>query len=405
MYEFRMPSLGADMKAAKLVEWKVKPGDKVNRGDIIAELETEKGDIDVEVFENGVIDQLLVDPGNKLPVGTVMAIIKNGGEEIIHEVKPAMKKVEEEPLKKERPEISRPGYQEPPVEKEHRVRASPLAKKVAADLGIDLKTVKGSGPNGAIEKADVVKASEESKKEKIPGEVVFPEPGRKVTEERPFGMRQAIAAAMSRSNREIPHYYLQTEIDMSKPLIWLETENQKRGVKERLLPAVILMKAVAKALIDVPELNGYWQNDQLEIKDAIHIGFAISLRQGGLIAPALHHVDMKNLDELMQDMLDLTMRTRSGKLRSSELTDGTITVTNLGDRGVETVFGVIYPPQVALIGFGKVTERPWAENGMLDVRRVLTVTLSADHRATDGHRGALFLETLNRYLQDTENYE
>jgi pyruvate dehydrogenase E2 component (dihydrolipoamide acetyltransferase) len=213
-------------------------------------------------------------------------------------------------------------------------------------------------------------------------------------------MRRAIAAAMARSKREIPHYYLETPIDMSRALCWLEAENQKRSIKERLLPAVVLLKAVARALGDVPELNGYWLDDRLQPQEAVHIGFAIALRQGGLIAPAMHHVDLKSLDEIMAALRDLVSRVRAGRLRSSEMTDATITVTNLGDLGVQTVYGVIYPPQVALVGFGKITERPWAEQGMLGVRPVLTATLAADHRATDGRRGAQFLEALNRYVQE-----
>jgi pyruvate dehydrogenase E2 component (dihydrolipoamide acetyltransferase) len=213
-------------------------------------------------------------------------------------------------------------------------------------------------------------------------------------------MRRAIAAAMARSNREIPHYYLETRIDMSRALRWLETENQQRGMKARLLSVVLLIKAVAKALGDVPELNGYWIDDSLQLQDAIHLGFAISLRQGGLVIPAIHHADLKSLDELMEVLHDLIPRVRAGRLRSSELTDATVTVTNLGDLGVEAVYGVIYPPQVALVGFGKIIEQPWAENGMLGIRPILTATLAADHRATDGHRGGQFLESLNRHLQE-----
>jgi pyruvate dehydrogenase E2 component (dihydrolipoamide acetyltransferase) len=215
-------------------------------------------------------------------------------------------------------------------------------------------------------------------------------------------MRRAIAAAMARANREIPHYYLEMHIDMSRALRWLEAENLKRPIKDRLLPAVLLLKAVARALGDVPELNGYWLDDRHQPQEAIHIGFAIALRQGGLVTPAIHHVDLKSLDELMEALRDLIMRVRAGRLRSSELTDATITVTNLGDMGVETVYGVIYPPQVALIGLGKIVEQPWAENGMLGVRPVLTATLAGDHRATDGRRGAQFLEALNRYLQEAD---
>jgi pyruvate dehydrogenase E2 component (dihydrolipoamide acetyltransferase) len=216
-------------------------------------------------------------------------------------------------------------------------------------------------------------------------------------------MRRAIAAAMARSNREIPHYYLETRIDMSRALRWLEAENLKRSIKELILPVVLLIKAVAKALSEVPELNGYWIEDRFQAQEAINIGFAISLRQGGLITPALLSVDTKSLDEVMEAMRDLITRTRAGRLRSSEMTDATITVTSLGDLGVETVYGVIYPPQVALVGFGKITEQPWAENGMLGIRPVVMATLAGDHRATDGRRGAQFLDALNRFLQEPAN--
>jgi pyruvate dehydrogenase E2 component (dihydrolipoamide acetyltransferase) len=183
---------------------------------------------------------------------------------------------------------------------------------------------------------------------------------------------------------------------------WLEEENLKRTIKDRLLPVVMLLKAVARALVDVPELNGDWIDDHLQTSEAINIGFAISLRQGGLVTPALHNVDLKSMDELREAINDLIMRTRAGRLRSSEMTDSTITVTSLGDRGVEKVFGVIYPPQVALVGFGKTIDQPWVENGMLGIRPVLIATLAGDHRATDGHRGGLFLDALNRYLQEVE---
>lgn len=215
-------------------------------------------------------------------------------------------------------------------------------------------------------------------------------------------MRRAIALAMARSNREIPHYYLETHINMGRALHFLESENQKRPIKDRLLIGVVLIKAVAKALIEVPELNGFWKDDRHQPQESIHIGLAIALRQGGLVVPALHDCDTKSLDELMQGMTDLIARARSGRLRGSELTDATITITHLGDLGVETVFGVIYPPQVALVGFGKIVDSAWAEDGMLGVRPVLTATIAGDHRATDGRRGAQFLTVLNRLLQEPE---
>jgi pyruvate dehydrogenase E2 component (dihydrolipoamide acetyltransferase) len=215
-------------------------------------------------------------------------------------------------------------------------------------------------------------------------------------------MRAAIGAAMARSKREIPHYYLSTRIDMSRALRWLGEQNEKRQPAERLLPAVLMLRAVALAVDDVPEMNGYWIDDEFRAGGGVHIGVGIALRTGGLVAPAIHDVDRKTLDELMHHLLDLVKRARAGSMRSSEVTDATITVTNLGDQGVETVFGVIYPPQVALVGFGKIAERPWAADGMLGVHPVVTATLAADHRASDGHRGGRFLTAIDRLLQEPE---
>lgn len=449
MGEFCMPSLGADMQAGTLLEWKVKPGDRVKRGDIIAVVDTDKAAIEVESFESGVVEQLLVQPGEKVPVGTVLAIIRTehmtaGAEAVAPApaeplpvragMEPKLRPGMVEPVARELP-LPRPPLQPsptarivpglaegvetvPPVPlppptaaRTERIKASPLARRLAVELGVDLGTVRGTGPDGAIGRADVESAAAgrpipaaaappllpETKAPSPPAEAKAPPTDYQA------GMRRAIAAAMARSNREIPHYYLETRIDMSRALRWLEAENLKRSIKERILSVVLLLKAVAKALGEVPELNGYWIEDRFQAQEAINIGFAISLRQGGLITPALLSVDTKSLDEVMEAMRDLITRTRAGRLRSSELTDATITVTSLGDLGVETVYGVIYPPQVALVGFGKITEQPWAENGMLGIRPVVMATLAGDHRATDGRRGAQFLDALNRFLQEPAN--
>jgi pyruvate dehydrogenase E2 component (dihydrolipoamide acetyltransferase) len=215
-------------------------------------------------------------------------------------------------------------------------------------------------------------------------------------------MRQTIAAAMTRSKREIPHYYLSTTIDMGPAAIWLAEQNALRPITERLLYGVLLLKAVALALREVPQLNAVWEVDRAEQRPEIHVGLAISLRQGGLVAPALHHTDRLTLDELMLKFRDLVSRARAGSLRSSEMADPTITVTSLGETGVETVYGVIYPPQVAMVGFGKLVERPWVVAGQVVARPVITATLSADHRVTDGHRGALFLAAIDRLLQEPD---
>lgn len=417
MAEFTMPSLGADMAAGTLIEWLVKPGDHVKRGDTMAVVGTEKGEIEVEVFEEGVVEQLLAPEGAETPVGAVLAILRGVGE-----AAPAAEKV---PAVAAMPPAA-PAMLPPTAVEGRRVRVSPLARKLAAELGVNLDRVQGTGENGAITRADIEAAAQA----KPPAEVVpapAAAPPAPIVKEKPVpptepapappaaekpvappgadfaaAMRHAIALAMARANREIPHYYLQVRIDMSKALKWLEAENQKRSIKDRVLPVVLLLKATAKALVEFPELNGYWLDDRLQPQEAINIGFAIALRQGGLITPAIHNVDLKDMDELMEAMRDLIMRTRTGRLRSSEMTDATITVTNLGDLGVETVYGVIYPPQVALVGFGKVTDQPWVENGMIGIRPVLTATIAGDHRATDGRTGAQFLDVLNRLLQEPE---
>jgi pyruvate dehydrogenase E2 component (dihydrolipoamide acetyltransferase) len=278
----------------------------------------------------------------------------------------------------------------------HAPRVHPVARKMAEALGVDLSKVTGTGASGAITKADVEAAAQ-------PAPVVeAPAPAAPEARDRAASMRRAIGAAMARSKREIPHYYLATEIDMRRALAWLEGENRNRPVEERLLPAAVLLKAVALALRKVPELNGFWVDGAFQPSAAIHLGVAVAIRGGGLIAPAIHDTDQKSLGELMGALRDLVQRARAGTLRSSEMSDPTITVTNLGDQGVGTVFGVIYPPQVALVGLGRIAERPWAENGLLGVRPVLTATLSADHRATDGHRGGLFLAALDHLLQEPE---
>ena len=215
-------------------------------------------------------------------------------------------------------------------------------------------------------------------------------------------MRQAIAAAMSRSKREIPHYYLDTRIDLGRALAWLREQNERLPMTERLLPAVLFLKAVALAVRQFPELNGFWREGAFHPSQAVHLGVVVSLRQGGLMVPALHDVPGKPLGTLMREMSDLIQRARRGALRSSELADSTLTVTSLGDPGADRVLGVIFPPQVAIVGFGSVREGPWVVEGRCVPRPLVIASLSADHRASDGHRGAAFLARVEHLLQEPE---
>jgi len=269
---------------------------------------------------------------------------------------------------------------------------SPAARKHAHEHGLDIDTVVGTGPHGSVTLEDVERAARQPK-------VPRPEPaaGDKTAE-----MRKAIAAAMARSKREIPHYYVAETIPMGRALAWLAQQNANRPMIDRLLPAVLLLKAVAVALKRFPELNGFFRDGAFAAAPKVHVGVAISLRQGGLIAPALLDADSKPLSQLMVELTDLVKRCRAGSLRSSEMSEPTVTVTNLGDQGSAEVFGVIYPPQVALVGFGRIAEQPWAENGGLKVVPAVSASLSADHRVSDGHRGALFLIELRELLQRPE---
>lgn len=215
-------------------------------------------------------------------------------------------------------------------------------------------------------------------------------------------MRHAIGVAMARSKREIPHYYLTHDVELSHALSWLEEQNRHRSVEDRLLPAVLLYKAAARAVHDVPQINGFFTDGAFHRSDPVHLGVAIALRGGGLVAPAIHDADRLELPALMKCLGDLIGRVRSGSIRSSELSDPTLTVTALGDQGVDSVVGVIYPPQVALVGFGSIRRRPWAvEDGVLS-RPVVTVSLAADHRASDGLQGARYLRAIERLLQTPE---
>lgn len=386
MADFVMPTLGADMDEGTLLAWRKKPGDRITRGEIIAEVDTDKAAIEIEAFTDGVLDEILVQPGRKVPVGTVLATIREEGKPRTTAA-PAKPAAAPPPVAAPPPQPAAPATVTPlPAREGPRLRVSPAARKRAKELSLDPSTVRGTGPEGAITLEDVERAAGAR--------------GAEAAGDRQARMRQVIAAAMARSKREIPHYYLSTTIDLSRAMAWLAGENLRRPVPERLLSGVLFVKAVALALREVPELNATWREGRVVQSPAIHVGVAISLRRGGLVAPAIHDTDQKSLGDLMRDFRDLVKRARAGTLRGSELSDPTITVTSLGEQGVETVFGVIYPPQVALVGFGKIVERPWVSDGTVVSRQIVTATLSGDHRVTDGHRGGLLLAAVDRLLQE-----
>ena len=396
MVEFRMPSLGPDMEAGTLVEWLVKPGDWVERGDVVAVVDTQKGAIEVEIYQAGQIEQILVNLDTKVPVGTPLARLRAEGE-----AKPAVAAPPSLPAMAAPPPVVPPQVLAPaPAPSPHslpapaaagRMRASPAARRLAETRGIDLATVTGSGPAGAITYGDV---------HRLVAKPAGPPQKKRGPSLDLDAMRTAIAAAMARSKREIPHYYLEHQVDVTACEQWLARKNATLPPESRVLIGALALKAVALAARRFPAFNGFYRDNKFEPAQAVHVGVAIAIRGGGLAAPALHDADQLSIDELMSRLRDLVQRTRAGRIRSSEIADSTITVSSLGERGVETLYAVIYPPQVAIIGLGKVVTRPWVVDGAIGPRSVVNLTLSGDHRASDGHAGALFLAEIGKLLQE-----
>lgn len=454
-----MPSLGADMEHGKVVEWLVKPGDYIHKGDLVAAVDTDKTVMDIESFQEGVLAEFLVDIGDTVDVGTPIARITATPAEL-PPAPPADREAKAAPPVRHlahtlgvdvgrisgsgtdgevtRADVERaaaaPGTRAPEpatAPEAHRVRSSPLARRLAAELGVQLSAVTGTGPGGAVTEEDVLAAvpprgrpAKEAGAEKPaaappseaqPVEAPTVEAPRGTPEEEQPGrnrttaaggkaetLRQAIGALMSRSKKEIPHYYLSTTLDLAAAMAWMQAANQQRPVSSRLVPSALLLKATALAAKEEPDMNGFFTKGAFHPSSAVHLGVAVALRHGGIVAPAVHHADTLSLDQLMDQLRDLVGRARAGRLQRAEMADPTITVTNLGDLGVESVYGVIYPPQVAMVGFGKVLEQPWAHNGMLGIRHAAIATLSADHRVSDGLRGGRFLARIDELLQAPE---
>ena len=396
---FVMPSLGADMEAGTLVEQLIAAGEPVRHGDVIAAVETQKGVIEIEAFEDGLLQDWLVEIGTQVPVGAPLALIRAPGEAALAvpeapvPTQPASPKmpIPEETQADPAPQVVAQTQPTPATETPQQgLRASPAARRLASQKGIDISKV-SAGADGIITRADVEGFSDTDTATAGPG----------TTSATP-DMRSAIAAAMSRAKREIPHYYLSHQIDLTAADQFLRRENADRPPADRLLMSALFAKATAKALAKFPEFNGHYADGIFTPKDAVHLGIAIHIRSGGLVAPALFDTQSRPLDGLMSDLRDLVTRVREGRFRARELSEATITLTNMGERGVDQLFGVIYPPQVAIVGLGTPRLCPMVHDGKVAARLGCTCTLSADHRVSDGHRGALFLRAIDKHLQHLE---
>ncbi|HUV17107.1 MAG TPA: dihydrolipoamide acetyltransferase family protein [Ilumatobacteraceae bacterium] len=402
-FDYAMPSLGADMDEGRVIEWRIAPGDTVHRGDLIAVVETEKSDIDIEIWHDGIVEEFLVDVGQLVDVGTPIARLRavGAGAETApvtarpHESGPAAPASAPASLRQPAPA--------PASTPDDRVPASPLARRLAAEQGIDLHAVSGSGPGGAVTEADVVASASAQ----AGGGAEAPEA---VPAAPPAGprrsadtMRSLIAERMTTANREIPHYYLSRDLDVGALEGWLAERNESRPIAERILPAACFIRAVALAAARHRELNGFWIGDRFEPAESVNVAMAISLRRGGLVTPHIERADERSLDEVMAALGELVTAARTGNLRASWMTGATITITHLGDSGADLVHGVISPPQVALVGFGRSRDRAWVVDGEVVVRPVVTTTLAADHRATDGAVGSRFVATLAQHIDHPED--
>ena len=386
MTQFVMPSLGADMEDGILVEQLVAAGDPVHRGDIIAAVETQKGAIEIEVFEDGFLDKWLVPLGTKVPVGTPIAMIRaSDTPDVPQPADPAPAPAPPEapqpvdpPAPPQAPETPTAPPPELPPQTD-RQRVSPAARRRAAQTGFDLGRL---GAGKIVSLADI------------------PDSAAKTA---PMSdMRQAIAAAMTRSKRAIPHYYLSDTVDLTTAEDFITAHNADLPPDARLALGVLYIRAVALAAQKYTDFNGYFEDGTFTPSDAVHLGMAINLRSGGLVAPAMHDATDGDLDALMTRLKDLVARVRQGRFRARELSDPTITLTSLGDRGVAGITGVIFPPQVAIVGIGTPSLQPVVVDGQVQPRRTAQITLAADHRVSDGHNGAKFLRAIIKNLQHPE---
>ena len=445
--ELRMPALGADMTEGRIVEWLVEPGDHVDRGEIVAVVETDKADIEIEVFRAATIGRFLVEPGEVVPVGTPIAELeataRGAGPDEAPEAEEAPSATEEEP----EDAAEAPAGREAPTPHATHV-TSPLVRHLAEQHRVDIAHVHGTGPGGRVTRSDVEHAastipapspapSREPSREPaqapggrprvtprarrlaeeagIPGERLgdLAANGRPVTGADVLDagreargpqvpdvdpMRRRIAELMARSWREIPHYHLERRLDVGDLLDRLRSLNEQRSVADRILPAAVLLAGVAAAAQGVAECNGWWRDDRFHAADHVDIGVVLSLRSGGVIVPTIANADELDVDAMMGRLREIVERARRGRLRGSDLAEASITVTNLGDQGADAVFGVIHPPQVALVGLGAVRDDVWADGDSVRVARTVRASLSGDHRATDGLTGSVFLAEMNRAL-------
>lgn len=403
-FEVTMPQMGADMTEGTLVRWLRQPGDAVERGDVIAEIETDKATVELESFASGTLRQLVVAEGETVPVGDVIALL-GAPDEALPEV--GRHPLPDKPSHRAVGDVAGPAP--PPAGDAHaagRVRVSPVARRIASDAGIDIAAVAGSGPDGRILRRDVEAAIVARDHHGPAGApVVEPEPESPpppppdpARVEPLTRMRAAIARNMAEAKRSQPHYYLAVDVDMTEAMAFRAHANLVLAAARRVSVNDLLVKACAAALARHPRFNAAFTDDGIQYHARIDVNIGVALDEG-LIAPALLDAGNRSLPDIAEASKALVERARAGRLRAEEYAGGTFTITNLGAYGIDALTGVINAGQAAILGAGAVAERPAVVDGALAVRQLMTLALSADHRVTDGAEGARFLADVRALLE------
>ena len=418
--EVTMPQMGADMTEGTIVKWLKVVGDSVNRGEMIAEIETDKANVELEAFESGTILKLVAEEGEVVPVGEVIALLGEPNEaapEVDRKppaVSPAKREIEPEvkaagPAPAAAPAVTTvSAREEAPAEAttaDGRIRISPVARKIAADAGLDYSALKGTGPDGRILRKDVenaisagsgTPAAAPARRE--PATAPTPRPAAAALTGGLSKMRQAIARRMTQSKTTAPHYYLTLDTDMTAALEFRAQINANATDEQRVSINDLIVKACAIAIERHPKFNAEFHDTGLTMHERINVCIGIAM-DDGLIAPAVLDCQAKSLGRIAIETKDLINRAKSGHLKADEYSEGTFTITNLGAYGVETLIGIINPPQAAILGVGSVMPKPVVKDNEVVVRQVMKVALSADHRVTDGAEGAVFIKEIQNLLE------
>ena len=396
-----MPQMGYDMREGTVVKWHKSEGEEVARGEVIADIETDKATVEFEAYTSGVLRRILADEGVAIPVGELIAIIA-GADEVIDELLadlPAGSQAEPPGAEAPGPESVVPPAQAeavttpqavaaPPPGDGGRLRVSPIARRLAQERGIDLALIAGTGPGGRIVEKDVLEFSPAASM----GAAL---PGERVDLSR---MRQAIARVTIDSKREAPHFYVTAEVDMGKAMSLRRDLNDALPAENRVSVNDMILKACAIVLGQYPKFNGSFQGDHLRLNSSINIGIAIAL-EAGLIVPGISNCQDKSLRELAAASKDLIARANSGTLRNEEYSGTTFSVSNLGMFDVDSFAAIIFPPHAAVLAVGTVKSQPVVREGELAVGQVMKATLSTDHRVADGAEAARFLVEVKKLLE------